>query len=260
MKRSLSMVCAVACLAAPALAQQATPPEGTISAVVPVRPATVATPASPVAAAPQAAYFPVLPPSRPCAKKHMVGVWKLRQIYENPAGNETSAFAAQPSQYLYFNWDDTYKQYKSSTAVDDDAAANQMLNNPSEGLLQYVINDKGIVFFYKNSVSTDSLACFIVANATEQFAAGQLLMMPPMGQSAARMVRVYDMIMTVPGGDDAAATDAAPTTAEGVPTMVDDAKRIRKEQRAKAKAEKAKAKAEARARAQQKKQQQEESQ
>lgn len=141
--------------------------------------------------APKPGYFPELPPSRPCTKQNLIGVWQLYQLYENPTGSETTNFAAQPYQFLLFDLDDTYKETRSSIAVNAAAGIAGIKNLQLDTLQQYLVNDTGIIYFYKDSIATDNLACFIVANPTGQFMPGQMLLMPPIGQSTSRVARVY---------------------------------------------------------------------
>ena len=68
------------------------------------------------------------------------------------------------------------------------------------GLQQFVIQKSGMIFFYQNSVAVDSQACFIVASHVGSFLVGQMLMMPPAGQTSVRLVKVYEKIWSPGGG------------------------------------------------------------
>ncbi len=143
------------------------------------------------------AYFPQLPPASACLKKDIVGLWRLTRVYETPVHSETQTFAAQPYQYMFFDWEDTYRQLKNSTAVDEKALVEQFRTAGGD-LQQYVVNETGFVYFYTNSVATETMACFIVANQTNEFTLGDMLLMPPAGQSAVRMVKVYERAARLP--------------------------------------------------------------
>lgn len=137
-------------------------------------------------------YFPVLPPSRPCTPQDVPGLWRLGQVYENPAGSVFSDFTAYPTQYLFFSGDGTYNASKVQPAPDDNVALSYLSTQKPQSLQQFLVQESGFIFFYRDGAAIDTQACFIVANQRDPFRIGQMLLMPPQGQSATRVVKVYD--------------------------------------------------------------------
>lgn len=144
--------------------------------------------------------FPQLPPSRKCAKQDITGVWRLRQVYELPVGNAALSWARQPFQYLFFRPNDTYGQYigRAPLSIKDAPAKITQQKTP---LMQYLLKD-GFLYFYQAGVATDTQACFIVTAHRQQanftFDPGQMLIMPPQGQSRTRVVKHYDKFEPAP--------------------------------------------------------------
>lgn len=178
-----------------AFAQEAPAPASTINSILPdmaTAPANTVT-----------GYFPALPPSKPCGKTDIDGIWKLVQLYELPKGVETEGFTAKPFQYFFFNNNGTYKESRQTQNISLESIKRNLLIRDEENVLQYVVHESGIIFFYNNSVPSDSLACFIVANPRDQFKIGQMLLMPPANADgsvpAVRLVKVYQKVWNQPG-------------------------------------------------------------
>ena len=138
--------------------------------------------------------FPELPPSRPCTSDDMRGLFHLISVYEDPQGVETSSFRASPNQYIQFRASSVYARINmEQEGVSPRDIAKQMRDHAA-GLLQYVIQDNGFIYFYQNSVAIDVQACFVVATGKGPFKAGQFLFMPPKGQIQGHLVKVYEYI------------------------------------------------------------------
>ena len=139
-------------------------------------------------------FFPKLPQSNLCTKDILPGAWKLLMVYESPPAAEMTLYASRPLQYYLFDSAGRYGDYVSSLrdiSIDDirKEVARQQTN-----LQQYVVNDAGMLFFYKDSIAIDSLACFIVAQDSGPFESGQMLLMPPQRAAKGRMVKVYQKV------------------------------------------------------------------
>ena len=137
--------------------------------------------------------FPKLPPSKVCDKNSLVGVWKLLMVYEVPSGKEIGLYTERPLQYMVFEDDNRYGEYISPLR---DVAINEVekvaITSAGKTIQQYNLNDSGQIFFYKNSIATDSLACFISARNEGAFEIGQMLLMPPEKAAKGRkMVKIY---------------------------------------------------------------------
>jgi hypothetical protein len=188
--------------AAPASASA--PDDDKISAVVPKPPEEPAAAIPPVQVTPPvASYFPALPPSRPCKRLDITGIWVLEKVYENPAGQEAQNFAREPFQYAFFRLTSEYRELKQPRAENSvDALWPQLTVPKTKDMQQFVVHESGIVYFYKDSVADGAMACFIVANAQEPFQTGQMLLMPPVNADgslpATRMVKVYRQLLKLP--------------------------------------------------------------
>lgn len=135
--------------------------------------------------------FPKLPPSTFCTKENLIGMWKLLMVYEVPSGHEIKVYTYNPLQFYVFNSDSRYGRYESVlhaiTLSDVKKIALSQISNTQ----QYTLNQSGILYFYKDRIAVDSMACFIVAGNSGPFLSGQLLLMPPKKSTRGRMVKVY---------------------------------------------------------------------
>lgn len=180
-----------------ALAQDAAPAAAVPSQAMPAMPEATPPAAAPTAKADsaQAGYFPALPPSRSCTGRDIIGMWKLLQVYESPSGEWLRDFATYPFQFMLFDRDTTVRTLKTERKPQGNmqAQAREVYKQPATR--QYVLHSSGIVFYYENSVATDSHACFIVANPQGSFEQGMMLLMPPAPADGSvpktRLVSVY---------------------------------------------------------------------
>lgn len=139
--------------------------------------------------------FPKLPPSSLCAKEKLLGTWKLLMVYEVPSGREMKTYMNSPLQYYVFTPDNRYGEYVGPLqALTLQEVKTLAIDMKSENR-QFVVNDKGMLFFYTNRLAVDSLACFIVEGAIAPFRTGQLLLMPPEKSArGGRMLKVYQRV------------------------------------------------------------------
>lgn len=140
--------------------------------------------------------FPELPPSRPCVANDTRGLLHLLNVYEDPQGTETSSFRATPNQYLMFRNNNVYARVNMDESDANVSDVVKKLRQHSTGLLQFLVQDNGFIYFYQNSVAVDVQACFVVAVDKVPFKTGQLLLMPPKGQIQGHLVKVYEKIKT----------------------------------------------------------------
>lgn len=146
--------------------------------------------------------FPQLPPSRLCTKREILGMWKLAMVFQTPRGAELDDFGNYPYQYMLVNDNNTYRSYKSQTDENTAADVVRILQEKSNVLEQFVVNESGVLYQYKDSAAVNSYACFIVVNPIKPFAEGQMLLMPPPERAHIRMVKVYQKVYSAPGGDN----------------------------------------------------------
>ncbi|MDX2112694.1 MAG: hypothetical protein SFW63_03035 [Alphaproteobacteria bacterium] len=139
--------------------------------------------------------FPTLPPSRPCTSEDLWGYFRLEKLYEQPAGDESTDFQATPLQFLHFAADSTYRPLKlANQSRNRRAFYDRFKRKEGDPLMQYVVHE-GFVYFYNDGNALDTQACFIVANDTDEFKKGRMLLMPPAPQPGEevkhRVLRVY---------------------------------------------------------------------
>lgn len=143
-------------------------------------------------------YFPALPPSVRCTKELLPGTWKLLALYEVPAGAELAAYVTRPLQFYVFSADSRYGSYGGALSDIAPSEVKDAVFSQQKNIQQYVVNDAGMVFFYKDSIAIDSLACFIVAQDGGAFQRGQMLLMPPERAAKGRLVKIYQKIWAEP--------------------------------------------------------------
>lgn len=172
-------------------------------------PAPAPAPAADILPVPTQTAFPALPPARPCKLDDVQNkIWKLLKIYQSPYGAEAVEFDAAPWVYIGFggpgDYNGLYKIVKPTRRYP--AREFWPLFTPNEGdpLQQYVVHDKGFIYFYNSGNVVDTQACFIVANDSGPFKQGQMLMMPPAPADGAkpsvRLVKQYQDISPKPRG------------------------------------------------------------
>ena len=201
-------------LAYPALAQMEAPPSLPAPTVLPAPPAVQGGPmVVPPPATPGT--VPELSPARPCTQKDAEGLWKLIQVYEEPAGPESAVFYSMPSQYIKLKPDSTFEQYDTERDVPMKISALEaLMKEGTKTLQQYVMQVGGQLYFYRDGVAIKQQACFIVAESNSYFGAGQMLFMPPNTQSPTRWVKVYSRVWR--------ATDAPPAATPKPPVAEQD--------------------------------------
>ena len=138
--------------------------------------------------------IPPLPVSAPCKQPDIEGLWKLMHVYEDPAGAETTNYAQTSEQFMLFRPNGIYGRYNDSRALLAPKFIIEQINKYSSTLLQYLVQDKGIVYFYQDKVANDLQACFIVTKTDSLFKEGDMLMMPPKGQIQGRLVKHFTKI------------------------------------------------------------------
>lgn len=135
--------------------------------------------------------FPPLPPARPCNARDLYGIWELVNVYEEPTGPASANFASIPHQYVMYKKDSIYGKYNSATSAVPASMIEVELDKQQRALHQYLVNESGIIYYYNQGVAVDSMACFIVANRRGPFLVGEMILMPPKGQSETRLVKLY---------------------------------------------------------------------
>lgn len=149
-------------------------------------------------AAGEQAGIPPLPPSRPCQREDIVGMWRLLNLYEAPTGPETAAMANSPVQYFLFDQDNTYGRLNAGNVQMPAQNVREAIQRSSSSLHQFVLDQAGMLYFYQDSLAIDTMACFIVANSRTPFQPGQMLLLPPEGQAATRLIKVYEHVKRGP--------------------------------------------------------------
>lgn len=135
--------------------------------------------------------LPPLPPALTCKPRWLFGLWELKAVYETPLGAETDAYNLNPVQYIRFQRDSRFARYNAGRNRMDPQVVIKTINENTGALIQYLLQDAGMLFIYKDSVATETMVCFIVAETKPPFGAGNLILMPPKGQIAGRLIKVY---------------------------------------------------------------------
>jgi hypothetical protein len=135
--------------------------------------------------------IPELPPSLPCKQKWLFGLWELKRVFESPLGTETAAYNENPVQYIGFRKDTRFFRYNAGKTRMDPQEVYKIVNSHSGALLQHLLQDGGMLYIYQDSVATDTLVCFVVAESRPPYGAGNLILMPPKGQVAGRLIKIY---------------------------------------------------------------------
>lgn len=140
--------------------------------------------------------FPVLPPSAPCKPEQVHGLWRLNAVFEEPAGVMISDFTAMPFQYLHLSKDTTYRYLKAAERVNGRKVFfDKFIRREGDPLQQYVVHEKGFIYFYNAGNVVDTQACFIVASESGRFLKGSMLLMPPAPTDgkppSVRLVKLY---------------------------------------------------------------------
>ena len=135
--------------------------------------------------------IPALPASNPCTSETIVGLWKLQNVYEDPAGSETASFSVSPLQYLFFGGKGIYGRYNATADGMKPKAIVGEMKTHTTGLQQYVVQESGMVYYYLDKVANDVQACFIVEDERSPFLRGNMLLMPPKGQITGRLIKHY---------------------------------------------------------------------
>lgn len=138
--------------------------------------------------------IPALPPSLPCKTEWLQGLWLLQRVYEAPPGKETESYNANPVQYIGFDKDSRFYRYNGGRAELDPETVYKQITEHSGALLQYLLQDAGMLYLYRDSVATETSVCFIVAETKPPYGAGNLLLMPPKGQITGRLIKVYKKV------------------------------------------------------------------
>lgn len=154
-----------------------------------------------IAAQARAQGFPVLPAARACKREDLIGMWKLDALYEVPSAIEMNNYSISPVQYILFEPNDTFGKLNAGEQSMEIQNVRDEIARQTSGLQQFVIQKSGMIFFYQNSVAVDSQACFISAAHVGTFFVGQMLLMPPAGQTSVRLVKVYEKIWSPGGGN-----------------------------------------------------------
>ena len=148
----------------------------------------------PVKAAIEEVAIPTLPPSLPCKPEWLFGLWELQHVYESPLGTETEAYKINPVQYVAFQKDSRFYRFNAGRTESKPEDVLKLMTGHSGALLQYLLQDAGMLYLYQDSVATDTEVCFVVAETKPPYAAGNLLLMPPKGQINGRLIKLYKKV------------------------------------------------------------------
>ena len=138
--------------------------------------------------------IPPLPPALPCRPQWIYGIWELQRLYESPFGTETQAYNLNPVQYLGYGRDSRFYRFNAGKNRMDPVEIYKTMITHSGALLQFLLQDAGMLYIYQERVATDTMVCFIVAETRPPFGAGNMLLMPPKGQVNGRLIKQYKKV------------------------------------------------------------------
>jgi len=142
------------------------------------------------------AAIPPLPISNICKQSDMEGLWKLQQVYEEPAGSASAAFNLNPIQYVYYKPNGVYGKYNGDGGLTTPALIIDHIDKHAAGLQQYLLQNTGIVYYYQDKIANDTQTCFIVLKRKDPFMPGDMLLMPPKGQITGRLIKQYSKVIS----------------------------------------------------------------
>lgn len=146
----------------------------------------------------QTGFFPDLPPSTTCPAPYIFGLWELQHVYESPPGSELAAYNANPVQYIGFGKDTRFYKYNAGNVRMHPEVVLRHMKNHTGGVMQYLLEEAGMLYFYQDSVAVETKVCFIVTDTLPPFPAGNMLLMPPKGTTASRLVKEYKKVWPKP--------------------------------------------------------------
>lgn len=118
------------------------------------------------------------PDIRYCEKPaDVLGIWQLSDLYEEPAGELTSAKIARPYQYMRFKKNGVYELSYRTTPFADNTQATAGLA-ADKNVWQYIIGEQGLIYFYKNQIFSHSTYCGKVTKGTKNYPLGGIILTP----------------------------------------------------------------------------------
>lgn len=145
--------------------------------------------------APAQAALP-LPQGRACVAEDMKGLFKLHRVLEDPQGTALQQFNTAPHQYVFFRENQTFAQVAGSRIYTEPAPLDADLRQAfKQDVRQYVLDEKGTLYFYRGTEATDASYCVIAQGAEELYGKGDLVLVQikPASGSAPKseVIKIY---------------------------------------------------------------------
>lgn len=135
--------------------------------------------------------LPELPKTDACTPQNLSGLWRLQRVFELPTGTTLQQVEINPQQYLRFHANGTFSKVEGGTLYSALADyTNTASRQPDAGTLQYVLGQKGMIYFYRKSIAYDALHCTIAAENKEPFHKDDLLLQLT-GAPNQKLLKIY---------------------------------------------------------------------
>ncbi len=130
------------------------------------------------AAAPQAAAGGA-PQVSLCVKEEIRGPWKLKRVFETPAGAWTEDLNTYPHQYRRFLVDGSTDEVKGKREFKRAAGMRKAFAEMrARASQQYVLGDKGLLYIYTGGKHTMTYYCGLVREDRAPYMIGDIVLTP----------------------------------------------------------------------------------
>lgn len=122
----------------------------------------------------------IAPQIKLCSTNDVRGLWRLIRVIETPKAERSQDFKNAPHQFVLFNIkQSTFSEIKSKEPVNNRKLAIQGLNRAYAALpQQFVLDENGVLFIYKNRVFSHSYYCGISKNKAGIYRKGDMVLRP----------------------------------------------------------------------------------
>lgn len=120
------------------------------------------------------------PKIRPCLNRDVNGMFKLRKVFETPAGGATATYRKTRHQYLYFDESSLYTGIRSSRTYTSEYRLVDDIYKQFERdeVRQYILNDAGVLYYYLNRKFDSSWHCGVSRNTAGPYRRGDIILTP----------------------------------------------------------------------------------
>lgn len=154
---------------------------------------------APSAVAPAAASSP--PRVTLCLPNDVRGLWKLRRVFETPEGAWSEDFRRYPHQYRQFApQGGLYRETKGDRRYARREGLVRGLEEATRNTMQYVVGEKGAVYFYKDGKHASTMYCGIVREDKPPYYMNEMVLTPASGNNTTSIYLLYRRPFAPPPG------------------------------------------------------------